>query len=79
MTRSCKCGQIEGTPGATYFKPRAVPLCKLEEFEALRLADFEGLYQEDAAGHMGISRQTFANMCAVPAARSPMLWFMAKH
>ena len=69
MTRPCKCRQIEGTPGAIYFKPRAVPLCKLEEvelsleeFEALRLADFEVLYQEDAAGRMGISRQTFANI-----------------
>ena len=69
MTRPCKCRQVEGTPGATYFKPRAVPLCEIEEvelsldeFEALRLADFEGLYQEDAAGRMGISRQTFANI-----------------
>lgn len=69
MTRPCKCRHIEGTPRATYFKPRAVPLCELEEvefsleeFEALRLADFEGLYQEDAAGRMGISRQTFANI-----------------
>ena len=69
MPRPCKCRRIEGAPGATYFKPRAVPLCELEEvelsieeFEALRLADFEGLYQEDAAGRMGISRQTFANI-----------------
>jgi uncharacterized protein len=69
MPRPCKCRQIDGTPGAVYFKPRAVPLCDLEEvelsldeFEALRLADLEGLYQEEAAGRMGISRQTFANI-----------------
>ena len=66
MPRPCKCSHIEGEP-ASYFKPRAVPLCELEEtelsldeFEALRLADLEGLYQEDAARRMKISRQTFA-------------------
>ena len=30
-----------------------------EELEALRLADLEGLYQEEAAERMGISRATF--------------------
>jgi predicted DNA-binding protein (UPF0251 family) len=30
-----------------------------EELEALRLADLEGLYQEEAAQRMGISRATF--------------------
>jgi predicted DNA-binding protein (UPF0251 family) len=34
----------------------------LDEFEAIRLADIEGLYQEDAAGKMNISRQTFGNI-----------------
>ena len=34
----------------------------LDEFEAIRLADLEGLYQEDAAKRMGISRQTFGNI-----------------
>jgi predicted DNA-binding protein (UPF0251 family) len=69
MSRPCKCRHIESTPAIRYFKPRAVPLCELEEtelsldeFEALRLADLEGLYQEDAAGRMKISRQTFANI-----------------
>ncbi len=52
-----------------YFKPRGIPLdrleevtLKLDEWEALRLADWEGLYQEEAAGRMGISRQTFGNI-----------------
>lgn len=30
-----------------------------DELEAIRLADFEGLYQEQAAEQMGVSRQTF--------------------
>jgi len=34
----------------------------LDELEAIRLADLEGLYQEDAAKKMGISRQTFGNI-----------------
>ncbi len=34
----------------------------LDEFEAIRLADLEGLYQEDAAKKMNISRQTFGNI-----------------
>jgi predicted DNA-binding protein (UPF0251 family) len=34
----------------------------LDELEAVRLADFQGLYQEDAARLMNISRQTFGNI-----------------
>jgi predicted DNA-binding protein (UPF0251 family) len=34
----------------------------LDELEAIRLADSEGLYQEDAAKKMNISRQTFGNI-----------------
>ncbi len=33
-----------------------------DEMEALRLADFEGLYQEVAAQKMGISRSTFSRI-----------------
>lgn len=33
-----------------------------DEVEALRLADLEGLYQEEAARMMGISRQTFGRI-----------------
>ena len=57
------------TPGAVFYKPAGVPLCDLEvvtlpldEFEALRLADLEGLYQEEAAGRMKVSRPTFARL-----------------
>jgi predicted DNA-binding protein (UPF0251 family) len=34
----------------------------LDELEAVRLADLEGLYQVDAAKKMDISRQTFGNI-----------------
>lgn len=34
----------------------------LDEAEAIRLADFEGLYQEEAAQRMGISRPTFGRI-----------------
>lgn len=59
------------SPTATYFKPRGIAMflleevsLELDELEALRLADFEELYQADAAKRMGISRQTFANIVA---------------
>ena len=52
-----------------FFKPQGVPLTKLSHMsltldglEALRLADLEGLYQEEAARRMGISRATFARV-----------------
>jgi predicted DNA-binding protein (UPF0251 family) len=36
----------------------------IDEFEALRLADLEGLYQEEAAARMEVSRATFARIVA---------------
>jgi predicted DNA-binding protein (UPF0251 family) len=61
-------------PQANYYKPRGVPLRMLQqvaltvdELEALRLADLEGLYQEEAAQRMNVSRQTFGRI--VEAAR----------
>jgi len=51
------------------FKPVGRPAAELEvetlridELEALRLADLEGLYQEAAAERMGVSRPTFARI-----------------
>jgi predicted DNA-binding protein (UPF0251 family) len=56
-------------PQANYYKPRGIPLSVLEEvtltvdeFEAIRLADLEGLYQADAAEKMNISRQTLGRI-----------------
>jgi predicted DNA-binding protein (UPF0251 family) len=34
----------------------------VDECEAIRLADFEGLYQEQAAERMNVSRQTFGRI-----------------
>jgi predicted DNA-binding protein (UPF0251 family) len=39
----------------------------LDEFEAIRLADLEGLYHDEAAKDMGVSRATFGRM--IEAAR----------
>jgi predicted DNA-binding protein (UPF0251 family) len=41
-----------------------VETLRLDELEALRLADLEGLYQEAGAQHMGVSRPTFARILA---------------
>lgn len=56
-------------PHVAYYKPRGVPLSALQcvelavdELEALRLADLEGLYQEEAAQRMNVSRQTFGRI-----------------
>jgi len=56
-------------PQSDYFKPRGIPLSMLEEvvltvdeFEAVRLADLEGLYQEQASEKMKVSRPTFGRI-----------------
>ncbi len=37
-------------------------MLSIDEFEAIRLADLEGLYQEQAAERMNVSRQTFGRI-----------------
>jgi len=66
MGRPPKCRRVEFIPQCTYSKPAGIPLWNLEEVglaveevEALRLKDLEGLEQEDCAERMGISRPTF--------------------
>lgn len=56
-------------PQSNYFKPRGIPLSALQhvnltfdEIEAVRLADLDGLYQEEAAKKMKVSRQTFGRI-----------------
>jgi len=60
---------ISQQPDVVYFKPRGIPLRELDEetlpldgLEALRLCDLQGLYHEEAAEHMGISRATFGRI-----------------
>jgi len=43
-------------------EPSATVELTLDELEAIRLADYEGLYQEAAARSMGVSRQTFGRI-----------------
>jgi predicted DNA-binding protein (UPF0251 family) len=57
---------VESLPEATYYKPAGVPLRELEEItlsveelEAIRLKDLDGLDQEQCAERMGIARTTF--------------------
>jgi predicted DNA-binding protein (UPF0251 family) len=64
--RPVKWRRVALLPQAFYFKPAAVPLHMLEEMslsveevEALRLKDLEGLEQEACAKEMSISRPTF--------------------
>jgi len=67
--RPKKTRRIKCEPGERCFKPRCKPLGELEnvrlaldEFEAVRLADVEGLKQERAARKMNISRPTFSRI-----------------
>ncbi len=69
MPRPLCCRRVSGEPASKFFKPRGIPLAELEavtitmdEFEAVRLADLEGLYQEGAAQPMGVSRATFGRI-----------------
>ncbi len=66
MPRPRKHRRLMRTPRPAIFTPVGVPLKSLdstsllhEELEALRLADLEGCYQEEAAEQMGVSRSTF--------------------
>ena len=60
---------ISCLPGERCFKPRCKPLSKLnrvhltlDEFEAVRLADLDGMKQVDAAKKLKISRPTFSRI-----------------
>ncbi len=69
MARPIKCRRVEFLPENTYFIPlgrrkwdvEEITL-KVEELEAMRLKDIEGLNQEECAESMQISRQTFQNI-----------------
>ncbi len=59
-------------PQITYFRPSEVPLAHLqevclsvEEAEAIRLKDLEGLEQEECAQRMNISRTTFSRVLSL--------------
>ena len=71
MSRPQCCRRVVGRPIASVFRPGGIPACDLveivltlDEFEAIRLADLEGLYQEQAAERMIVSRPTFGRILA---------------
>ena len=60
---------IDADHSGICFKPCGIKRANLErvelfedEMEAIRLADFEGLYQQECANKMGISRTTFSRL-----------------
>ena len=69
MVRPKKDRIVKFNPEVSYFKPRAIPLMDLEEVcltvderEAIRLADLEGLSHAEAGENMGVSRATFGRI-----------------
>jgi len=61
--------RVSFIPAVTFFKPAGIPLANLqeacllvEEAEAIRLKDLEGLEQEECAQKMNISRSTFSRI-----------------
>ena len=66
MSRPTKCRRVALLPRATYFKPAGIPLrvldevqLSVEEVEAIRIKDLEGLDQEAGGEKMNVSRATF--------------------
>ncbi len=69
MARPKMCRRVDCGPDRHYFKPRGIPSSELEEvvlhideYESIRLADWLGLYHEEAAARMNVSRQTFGRI-----------------
>ena len=63
--------EIGAPPEVTWFKPKGIPMrdlkevvLTLDEIEAMRLADAEGLYQEQVAEQMKVSRPTVGRILA---------------
>ena len=66
MTRRTKCRTVDFLPETDSFVPEGKSkevaseyILKIEELEAMRLKDVEGLSQEECADKMNVSRQTF--------------------
>ena len=71
MARPKRPRLVQFLPEVTFFKPQGVPVNQLEqvdlsvdELEALRLVDFNGLEQEKAADQMHISQSTLQRILA---------------
>ena len=71
MPRTKKTRLIRHQPPVAVFKPAGVParvlgrsVLSLDGYEALRLADYEGLDQEAVAARLGVSRPTVSRILA---------------
>ena len=71
MVRPRLCRNVKFNPQVNYFKPQGIPVrclevvqMSLEEMEALRLKNLEGLEQTEAARKMNTSQSTFARILA---------------
>jgi uncharacterized protein len=69
--RPRKCRLVRNSPLSRFYKPRGIPMSELqvvslkdEEWEAVLLADHQGLDQAEAAQLMGVSRPTFSRVLA---------------
>ena len=77
MPRPRKCRRVGCLPGVNYFKPIGIPMKNLqevrltvEELEALRLKEIEGLDQQKSAVKMGVSRPTFQRILATARSKT---------
>jgi predicted DNA-binding protein (UPF0251 family) len=85
MSRPQKCRRVASVPGTTFFKPAGIPIrslkeirLSLEEVEALRLKEIEGLDQKAASERMNISRPTFQRVLAAARHKVADALFSAK-
>jgi len=69
MPRPRKIRRVSKPPICSRFKPVGIPArlldvvdLSVDEYEAVRLADYEGLEHKEAAEKMGISRPTFTRL-----------------
>lgn len=69
MSRPQKSRKVLSPPIMKGFKPFGIPLCKtesviikFEEYESLKLINYDGLQQEQAAQQMNVSRPTFTRI-----------------
>ncbi len=71
MPRPCRHRIVTGQPGCVVYKPAGVPARTIEwvrlgmdEFETIRLLDYQGLEQEEVARLMNVSRPTVTRIYA---------------
>jgi len=63
--------RVRGKPNSNYFKPAGIPARELEditllpeEFESIRLVDYQNISQTEAGEKMNISQSTFSRILA---------------